>query len=123
MGLPLSNDGKPVPAQLGVGGGFIPKGAKNVEVGQGFPEIPDPAEVNERLPEGRARPLAAGDAVDRQERPVLAGSADPHRAAYVEQGVLGQTVPNYSVFNPAYAEVATRSMSGARPRPTSSATA
>jgi multiple sugar transport system substrate-binding protein len=31
MGLPNGNDGKPIPAQLGAGGGFIPKGAKNVE--------------------------------------------------------------------------------------------
>jgi hypothetical protein len=35
-GLPNGNDGKPVPAQLGVGGGFIPKGAKNVEVAKDF---------------------------------------------------------------------------------------
>jgi hypothetical protein len=25
MGLPNGNDGKPLPAQLGAGGGFIPK--------------------------------------------------------------------------------------------------
>jgi len=28
VGLPLSNDGKPMPAQIGAGGLFIPKGAK-----------------------------------------------------------------------------------------------
>jgi ABC-type glycerol-3-phosphate transport system substrate-binding protein len=32
-------------------------------------------------------------------------SADPHRAAYTQQGVLGQTVPAYWAFNPAYAQV------------------
>ena len=31
--------------------------------------------------------------------------ADPHRAAYVQQGLLGPTVPNFWVFNPAYASV------------------
>ncbi|MGB6239947.1 MAG: extracellular solute-binding protein, partial [Bradyrhizobium sp.] len=32
MGLPLGNDGKPVPAQQGSVGGLIPKGAQNVAV-------------------------------------------------------------------------------------------
>ena len=36
MGLPLSNDGKPVPAQQGSLCGLIPKGAKNVEVAKDF---------------------------------------------------------------------------------------
>ena len=31
MGLPLSNDGKPVPSRAGNGDRLIPKGAKNVE--------------------------------------------------------------------------------------------
>ena len=31
--------------------------------------------------------------------------ADPHRAAYTKQGVLGATVPAYWAFNPAYAQV------------------
>src|ERR1700730_6306429 len=36
MGLPLANAGKPIPAQRGVSGAFIPKGAKNVEVAKDF---------------------------------------------------------------------------------------
>jgi len=32
-------------------------------------------------------------------------SADPHRKAYVEQGLLGPTLPQFWVFNPAYAQV------------------
>jgi hypothetical protein len=43
MGLPLSNDGKPVPAQQESLCGLIPKGAQNVAVGQGLPQIFDPA--------------------------------------------------------------------------------
>src|SRR6202011_5191113 len=31
MGLPDCNDGTPMTSQLGAGGGFIPKGAKNIE--------------------------------------------------------------------------------------------
>src|SRR5256885_17070870 len=36
MGLPLSNDGKPVPASAANACGLIPKGAKNVEVAKDF---------------------------------------------------------------------------------------
>ena len=36
MGLPLSNDGKPVPSQAGFACGLIPKGAKNVAVAKDF---------------------------------------------------------------------------------------
>src|SRR5204862_363523 len=36
MGLPLSNDGKPVPSQAINACGLIPKGAKNVEVAKDF---------------------------------------------------------------------------------------
>jgi multiple sugar transport system substrate-binding protein len=30
---------------------------------------------------------------------------DPHRMAYVQQGLLNPTVPQFWVFNPAYAQV------------------
>ena len=30
---------------------------------------------------------------------------DPHRVAYVQQALLGPTVPQFWVFNPAYAQV------------------
>src|SRR4029077_18911292 len=36
MGLPLGNDGKPVPSQAGSFCGLIPKGAKNVAVAKDF---------------------------------------------------------------------------------------
>ena len=36
LGLPLSNDGKPIPSQLTVVSKLIPKGAKNVEVAKDF---------------------------------------------------------------------------------------
>src|SRR5258708_37029185 len=36
MGLALSNDGKPVPAQQGSLRGLIPKGASNIEVAKDF---------------------------------------------------------------------------------------
>src|SRR5437773_401601 len=36
MGLPLGNDGKPVPSQANNGAGLIPNGAKNIEVAKDF---------------------------------------------------------------------------------------
>ena len=43
IGLPLGEDGKPMPAPVGAGGLFIPKGAKNVEVAQGLRPVLPPA--------------------------------------------------------------------------------
>jgi multiple sugar transport system substrate-binding protein len=31
--------------------------------------------------------------------------ADPHRAAYTDQGLLGPTLPQFWAYNPAYAQV------------------
>jgi len=56
-------------------------------------------------------PLAAGHAGARQE-PVRQDPKDPHLRGYVQQGLLGPTVPDYYVFNVAMAEVRT-STSGA----------
>jgi multiple sugar transport system substrate-binding protein len=56
MGLPNGNDGKPMPAQLGAGGGFIPKGAKNVEVSKDFMRFfVQPQVMNENLKNGLGR--------------------------------------------------------------------
>ncbi|MGH7042766.1 MAG: ABC transporter substrate-binding protein [Stellaceae bacterium] len=110
--LPLPNDnaGKPVPAQLGVGGGFIPKGAKNIEVAKDFMKyLIQPKVVNEYLKTGLGRWLPA--------MPELVKDpfwmADPHRKAYVEEGVLGPTVVNYPIFNPAWAEIHSQQIWGA----------
>jgi ABC-type glycerol-3-phosphate transport system substrate-binding protein len=40
-------------------------------------------------------------------------TADPHRKAYVELGLLGPTVPDFFVYNPAYAEVRNQHVWGA----------
>ena len=43
LGLANDNDGKPMPAQLGVGGGVHPEGREECRGRQGFHEIRDPA--------------------------------------------------------------------------------
>jgi len=103
MGLPLSNDGKPVPSQAPSVGGLIPKGAKNVDVAKDFLKyLIQPQVLNEYLKTGLGRNIPCMPSIV-QDDPWW--REDPHRAAYVQQGVLGPTLPNFWTFNPAYAQV------------------
>ena len=103
MGLALSNDGKPVPAQQGSLCGLIPKGAKNVEVAKVFLKyLIQPKVLNELLKTGLGRNLPAMPAIVKDDPWWF---ADPHRAAYTTQGLLGPTVPTFWTSNPAYAQV------------------
>ncbi len=103
MGLPLSNDGKPVASQLTVVNALIPKGAKNVEVAKDFLRyFIQPKVNNDWLKVGLGRNIPVMPAIVKNDPWWL---ADPHRKAYTEQGVLGPTSPAYWAFNPAYAEV------------------
>ena len=105
MGLPLGNDGKPVPSQTGSLCGLIPKGAKNVEVAKEFLKyLIQPSVLNEYLKAGLGRNLPAMPAIVKDD-PWWLDPADPHRAAYVQQGALGPTVPTFWTSNPAYAQV------------------
>jgi multiple sugar transport system substrate-binding protein len=103
MPLPLSNDGKPVPVEQGSLCGLIPKGAKNVEVAKDFLKyLVQPKVLNELLKTGLGRNLPAMPAIVKDDPWWF---ADPHRAAYTRQGLLGPTVPTFWTSNPAYAQV------------------
>jgi multiple sugar transport system substrate-binding protein len=103
MGLPLSNDGMSIPSQLTVVSQLIPKGAKNVEVAKDFLKYYIRPEINnERLKIGLGRNIPVMPSTIKDDPWWL---ADPHRKAYTEQGVFGETLPAYWAFNPAYAEV------------------
>jgi len=103
MGLPLSNDGKPVPSRVGSVFGLIPKGAKNVEVAKDFLKyLIQPQVDNELLKTGLGRNLPAMPSIVKDDAWWL---EDPHRKAYVQMGLLGPTLPNFWTFNPAYAQV------------------
>jgi multiple sugar transport system substrate-binding protein len=104
MGLPHDNQGKEMPAQLGVGGAFIPKGAKNVEVAKDFLKyVIQPQVMNDYLKTGLGRWLPAQPELVKSD-PFWLNAGDPHRAAYAREGVLDPTVPIYPVFNPGFAE-------------------
>ena len=79
LGLPLTNDGKPMPAPVGAGGLFIPKGAKNVEVAKDFARFflqPDVLNTNLKGGLGRAVPSIPRIA---KEDPWWLDPSDPHR--------------------------------------------
>jgi multiple sugar transport system substrate-binding protein len=105
MGLPNGNDGKPMPAQLGAGGGFIPKGAKSVEVAKDLMKYwMQPKVMNDNLKVGLGRWVPAIPQVVKDD-PWWTDPADPHRAPYVTESVLGPTMSNYEGFNPAWGQV------------------
>jgi multiple sugar transport system substrate-binding protein len=105
MGLPLSNDGQPVPSQAGSFCGLIPKGAKNVAVAKDFLKyLIQPKVDNEYLKTGLGRFIPCMPSIVKDD-PWWLDPRDPHRVAYVQQGLLGPTVPQFWVFNPAYAQV------------------
>src|ERR1700751_1295769 len=103
MGLPLSNDGKPVASKVTNPSRLIPKGAKNVAVAKDFLKYSiQPKVANERLKTGLGRSIPCMPSIVKSDP---WWSADPHRAAYVQQGLLGPTLPEFWAFNPAYAQV------------------
>jgi multiple sugar transport system substrate-binding protein len=105
MGLALSNDGRPVPSRAASLCGLIPKGAKNVAVAKDFLKyLIQPKVCNEYLKTGLGRRLPAMPRIARDD-PWWLDPDDPHRVAYTQQGLLGPAVPDFWVYNPAYAQV------------------
>jgi len=111
QGLALSNEGKPVPAQVTHFGGMIPKGAKNVELAKDFMKyLIQPKITNDYLKIGLGRNLPSFPSLVKDDP---WWQSDPHRKAYVEQALLGPTAPDFFVFNPAWAEVRNQHVFGA----------
>jgi multiple sugar transport system substrate-binding protein len=105
MGLPNRNDGQPMPAQVGAGGGFIPKGAKNIAVAKDFMKFfMQPKVMNENLKGGLGRWVPVIPSIVKED-PWWLDTADPHRSPYVHEAVLGPTIPAYNGFNPAWGQV------------------
>jgi multiple sugar transport system substrate-binding protein len=105
MDLPDKNDGSPMTAQVGAGGGFIPKGAANVEVAKDFMKyFMRPEVANENLKGGLGRWVPVIDSIVKND-PWWLDPADPFRKPYVTEAVLKPTVPSYNGFNPAWGQV------------------
>ena len=105
MGLPQSNDGKPIPSIVNNFGGMIPKGAKNVEVAKDFLKfLIQPEVCNEYLKIGLGREVPAMKSIV-QNDPYWTDAKDPHRTVAVDMGLTKPTVPWWMSYNPAYSAV------------------
>jgi multiple sugar transport system substrate-binding protein len=99
-GLPLSNDGKKVPAQVNSFGVAIPQGAKNVPVAKEFMRyFIEPKVLNTQLKASLGRWVIPFPAMAKSD-PFWLDPADPHRATYVSETLFGPTIPIYESRNP-----------------------
>lgn len=109
LGMPLGNDGKPVPAEVGVIGGMIPAAGKNIDAAKDFLRyVIEPKVNNEYLKAGLGRWLPVFPEVARSD-PFWMHNSNPalaaHLAPYVQETILGPTIPDYLAYSPAYGEV------------------
>jgi len=106
MGLPNKNNGEPMRALSAAGGGFIPKGAANIDVAKDFMKFfMQPQVMNENLQGGLGRWVPVIPSIVREDPWWTDTKADPHRLAYVTEAVLKPTISAYNGFNPAWGEV------------------
>src|SRR5262249_8988133 len=104
-------DGKAMPAQVGAGGGFIPKGAKNVFVAKDFMKFfMQPAVMNENLKNGLGRWAPSIPSLVRDD-PWWLDPSDPHRAPYIRE-CIGPTMPSFFGYNPAWGLVSAEQLWG-----------
>ena len=107
IGYPNDNAGKPIPSVVGVTHGLVPKGAKNPTVAKEFLKyFIQPKVIGEFVELGLGRWLPVMPALAKS--PFWQDAKDPHLRGYVQQGLLGPTVPQHFVFNLAMAEVASQ---------------
>ncbi len=98
------NDGTPMKAQVNAGGGYIPKGAKNVEVAKDFMKyFMQPKVMNENLKAGLGRWFPAIPQLVKDD-PFWVGTEMPCLLPYITEGVLNPTLPLYNGYSPAWGQ-------------------
>ena len=108
LDLPLSNDGKPLPSQIGAAVAVVPKGAKNIEAAKDFLKFSiEPKVLAAYLKGGLGRFLPPMPSIVKNDPGFWLDPKNEPLQAYTKQGVLGPTIPPYEVFNPAMARVST----------------
>jgi multiple sugar transport system substrate-binding protein len=106
------NDGTPMATQVGTGGGFIPKGAKNVEVAKDFMKyFMQPKVMNENLKGGLGRWIPAIPQAVKDD-PWWLDSGMPCLKPYVQEVVYNATLPVYEGFTPAWGQVSAEQLWG-----------
>jgi multiple sugar transport system substrate-binding protein len=102
----LKNDGTPMKTQVNAGGGFIPKGAKGIEVAKDFMKyFMQPKVMNDNLKAGLGRWLPAIPSLVKSD-PFWLGSdaVEPCLKPYVEEGVINPTLPVFEGYTPAWGQ-------------------
>ncbi|HTW68852.1 MAG TPA: ABC transporter substrate-binding protein [Acetobacteraceae bacterium] len=98
------NDGTPMKTQINAGGGFVPKGARNVEVAKDFMKyFMQPAVMNENLKGGLGRWFPTIPQVVKDD-PWWLTSGEPCLKPYIEEGVLHPTLPLFNGYSPAWGQ-------------------
>ncbi|HVY16038.1 MAG TPA: ABC transporter substrate-binding protein [Rhodopila sp.] len=111
-GLPRDNSGKQMPAIVAAGGGFIPRGAKNVQGAKEFMKyFMQPQVMNANLKGGLGRWVPAIPDLVKQD-PFWLDPSDPHRQPYVTEAVINPTIPAFEGYNPAWGRVAAEQLWG-----------
>jgi multiple sugar transport system substrate-binding protein len=106
------NDGSPMATQVNAGGGFIPKGAKSVEVAKEFMKFfMQPAVMNENLKGGLGRWLPAIPSIVKTDSWWM-NSGEPCLKPYVEEGVLNPTLPVWDGYTPAWGQLGAEQLWG-----------
>jgi multiple sugar transport system substrate-binding protein len=99
------NDGTQMKTQVGTGGGYIPKGAKNVDVAKDFMKyFMQPKVMNENLKGGLGRWVPAMPQVVKDDAAFWLKSDMPCLLPYVTEAVLNPTLPVYEGFTPAWGQ-------------------
>ncbi len=102
LGLPLSNDGKPLPPQVFSFGLTIPKGAQNPTVAKEFVKFTvQPKVLGDYLKAGLGRWVPPMQSIAKDDPFWL--KEDPHRTAYTNMTLFGPTMPVYEAYNPGMA--------------------
>jgi len=108
LGLPLSNDGKPVTGVKGVAAAVVPKGANNIDLAKEFLKYSiEPKVLGAYLKTGLGRFLPPMRSIADDDKAFWLDPNNEPLAAYTKQGVYGPTIAPYEVFNPARAQVST----------------
>ena len=98
------NDGTPMKNQVNAGGGYIPKGAKNVEVAKDFMKyFMQPQVMNANLKAGLGRWFPAIPHLVKED-PFWTSTEMPCLLPYITEGVLNPTLPLYNAYSPAWGQ-------------------
>jgi multiple sugar transport system substrate-binding protein len=98
------NDGTPMKAMVNAGGGYIPKGAKNVEVAKDFMKyFMQPKVMNANLKAGLGRWVPAIPQIVKDD-PFWLSTEMPCLKPYITEAVLNPTLPVFEGFTPAWGQ-------------------